>query len=163
MELFYLCFLLLVARASAQSLMQVLGTNLELTELYHYVNASSTLTNMLSSLDNFTFLAPSNSAISNYLESQNLTTIGDEEMEELIQYHILNGEFPARSWSAVPQFVHSELKTPMYTNVTAGQAVELVSDSQGNPQILSWNKTVSTIVTQVCNYSVRRRARLDHL
>jgi uncharacterized surface protein with fasciclin (FAS1) repeats len=149
MKFFLFCLVSVIANVSGQTLLDVLSSNLELTTLHHYVNGSSSLTSLLSSLSGFTLLAPSNTAFSNLLASRNETAISDTEMVELVQYHILNGHFPANSWSSEPQFVATYLTNPAYTNVTGGQVVELVSDSQGNPLILSWNKTVSTITTQV--------------
>lgn len=149
MELFLFCVLLLTAQVSGESLMQMLSTNLELTTLYQYVNASSNLTSLFSSLDGVTFLAPSNAAFGSLLGSRNGTALSADELEELLQYHILDGNFTTKSFSTEPQFVPTFLKDPQYTNVTSGQVVELVSDGQGNPQIISWNKTVSTIITPV--------------
>jgi hypothetical protein len=155
MELFLFCVLSLMAQVSGESLMQMLSTNLELTTLYQYVNASSNLTSLFSSLDGVTFLAPSNAAFGSLLGSRNGTALSADELEELLQYHILDGNFTTKSFSTEPQFVPTFLKDPQYTNVTSGQVVELVSDGQGNPQIISWNKTLSTIITPVRIYTPR--------
>ena len=150
MELLLCCILSLVTHVSGQqSLMKVLSSNLDLTTLYHYVNASASLTDLFLSLNNVTLLAPSNAAFTGLLESRSGKALSNAELEELLRYHILDENFTTKSWSSTPQFVPTFLKDPKYTNVTGGQVVELVSDSQGNPQILSWNKTVSTIITQV--------------
>jgi hypothetical protein len=150
MELFLFCVLSLITHVlGQQSLMQVLSSNLDLVTLYHYVNASASLTNLFSSLNGVTLLAPSNAAFSNLLESRSGEALSDAELQELLQYHILDGNFTTKSWSSKPQFVPTFLKDPKYTNVTGGQVVELITDGHGNPQILSWNKTVSTILTPV--------------
>jgi transforming growth factor-beta-induced protein len=150
MELFLFCVLSWITHVlGQQSLMQVLSSNLDLVTLYHYVNASASLTNLFSSLNGVTLLAPSNAAFSNLLESRSGEALSDAELQELLQYHILDGNFTTKSWSSKPQFVPTFLKDPKYTNVTGGQVVELITDGHGNPQILSWNKTVSTILTPV--------------
>lgn len=150
MELFLFCvFTLIVHVSGQQSLMKVLSSNLDLSTLYQHVNASANLTSFFSSLNRVTLLAPSNAAFSNLLASRSGEAPSDAELLELLQYHVLDGNFTTKSWSSTPQFVPTFLKDRKYTNVTGGQVVELVSDGQGNPQIFSWNKTVSTIITPV--------------
>ena len=153
MELVFLAFLFLcVSHALGQSLLQVVGTNLELSTLHYHVNRSSALTTLLSSATNFTFLAPSNAAFNDYFatQGQNFTNLSDDEVQAILSYHMLQGIYQAASWSpTMAQFPMSYLKNTTYTNVTAGQVVELTMDGEGGRDILSWNKSASSIVTPV--------------
>jgi hypothetical protein len=152
MELVFFALLLCLPHALGQSLLQVLGTNLELSTLHYYVNRSVSLTTLLSTATNFTFLAPSNGAFANYFptQGQNFTDLSDEEVLAILSYHMLQGIWQSATWSPTQaQFPTSYLTNTTYTNVTAGQAVELSMDGYGGRDILSWNKSASSIVTPV--------------
>lgn len=152
MELIFFCLFGLasfVSQVAGQSLMHVLSTTSQLSTLFRYVNASSSLTDLFNSANNFTLLAPSNSAFSDLLKGQNETSISSAEIDALVRYHVLKGNFPTQAWSAVPQFATTYLDNSTYTNVTTGQVVELVLDDNNNPQIQSWNKTTTSITTKV--------------
>lgn len=158
MELFLFCVLSLILQVSGESLIQALKSNLELTTLFHYVNASSSLTTLYSSIGDFTLLAPSNDAFNKLNTIRNGLELSPDELEGLLRYHILVGNHTTKSWSSRSQFVPTYLTDAKYTNVTGGQVVELVFDGQGNPQIISFNKTVSSITAPV-----RARVPISHI
>ncbi|RDW89774.1 hypothetical protein BP6252_01806 [Coleophoma cylindrospora] len=136
----------LLSLGSARSLLDVLQAYPELTTLQKYVNASSTATNLLANANDFTFLAPSNTAIEDLI-SANPNGLTDDLLQATLQYSLLQGGFPALSITKSPQFVASNLKNASYANVTSGQVVELLEDITGTPQAVTGNKSVSTLTT----------------
>jgi hypothetical protein len=137
----------LVASGSAITLIEVLSSYPQLSSLYTYINSSSTLTSLLANSNDFTFLAPSNDAIASF-NSQNPGVLS-QTWEANIQYNLLQGSFPTLSFSDTPQFVASDLVNGSYANVTSGQAVELVLGSDGTPQVVTGNKSISTSTSTV--------------
>lgn len=121
-----------------------------LSTLTGYINASAKLTELVTSANNFTFLAPTNAAFQEWFSSTGNQTFGD--VEATLQYHLLNGSYSTVSFTEQPQFISTALNNATYTNVTIappGQRVELLSGANG-PEILSSNRTVSTIGQSVC-------------
>ncbi|KAH8784330.1 FAS1 domain-containing protein, partial [Hyaloscypha finlandica] len=140
------CLLLFISRVRSQALLSVLQNHFELSTFNSYVNGSQKLTNLLSSADNVTLLAPSNAAFEAWLPKQapNLT---EDQIEALLTYHLVHGVFPSVTFSDQPQFSKTFLNNITYTNVTGGQRAELSTGSSGNPEIVSGNKSVSGILT----------------
>jgi uncharacterized surface protein with fasciclin (FAS1) repeats len=125
----------------------------QLSTLFSYVNSSTTLYTLLNTTKNFTFLAPTNDAFSQWILSNGNNTPSADVIEATLSYHILNGSWPTVDFKDEPQFVATSLSNSSYSNVTispGGQRVELVNGPGGNPQILSDNKTVTTISLPVC-------------
>jgi hypothetical protein len=137
----------LVSYGSAITLLEVLQSNPQLSSLSALVNASSNATALLASSNNFTFLAPSNDAISSF-NSQNPGVLNSSLLAN-VQYGLLKGGFPTLSFTNTPQFVPSNLTNATYANVTGGQVVELVLGSDGSPEIVTGNKTISTSTSSV--------------
>ena len=138
--------LLLVTITFGAPLIDVLQRIENLSLLNSHIANSTTLTNLLSKADNFTLLAPSNAAFSKWLGQGGVT---EDEIEETLLYHLLHGGFPTIGITASPQFASSNLPNGNAANVTGGQVVEAVADSNGAPQFLSANKTSSAITTPV--------------
>jgi uncharacterized surface protein with fasciclin (FAS1) repeats len=117
----------------------------ELSTLYNYVNGNGSTngTGLLGNANNFTFLAPSNTAINNYL-ANNPDALTKDLVDALLQYSLLNGGYPSLSFTNNSQFVASNLNNASYANVTGGQAVELILNANGEPMIITGNKSVST-------------------
>ncbi|KAE9382004.1 FAS1 domain-containing protein [Stipitochalara longipes BDJ] len=144
-----LCFFLFVfiSHVQSQALLSVLQQHVELSTFNHYVNSSSALTSLLSSANNITLLAPSNTAFQTWLEDQS-PPLSDDQIEALLSYHVLHGVFPTVSLAPKPQFANSFLTNTSYANVTSGQRVELLSTVDGDPQIVSGNKSISGFTTK---------------
>jgi hypothetical protein len=140
----------LITHGYAITLLQVIQSYPELSILNTYINNSTNATNLLSNANNFTFLAPNNIAITSFL-SNNPNVLTKGLLEATVQYSLLRGGYPKLSFTDTPQFVTSNLVNASYTNVTAGQSVELVLNSNGGPQVVSGNKSVSTPATTVCS------------
>lgn len=154
MDLIFFCFLIFVSQVRSQALLSVLQEHSELSTFNHYVNTSTSLTSLLSTADNVTLLAPSNTAFEEWLSNQS-PALSDDQIEASLMYHLIHGVFPAVSFSKRPQFAGSFLTNTSYANVTGGQRVELASGSNGNPQIVSGNQSVSGITTTVLRFSHR--------
>lgn len=145
----------LVTHASAITLLQVIQSYPDLSILNTYINNSTNITSLLSNANNFTFLAPDNKAIDSFL-SNNPNVLTEGLLQATIQYSLLRGGYPKLSFTKTPQFVTSNLVNGSYTNVTAGQAVELVLDGNGTPQAVTGNKSISTPATTVCVIKLRK-------
>jgi hypothetical protein len=118
--------------------------------LKSFFNASQNITSLLQNANEVTFFAPSNDAIANYNEqNENLTTDG---MQALIEFSLLQGGYPTLSFTNDSQFVASHLTNPQYANVTGGQRVELVLGSNGMPEVVTGNKSISPSSTTVAIY-----------
>ena len=133
----------LVSHGWAVSLLEVLQSYPQLSSLYTLVNSSSNATALLANANNFTFLAPSNDAISKF-NAQNAGVLNGTQLVSNIQYGLLKGVYPALSISSTPEFVQSSLSDSTYANVTGGQAVELVLGSDGAPEAITGNRSIST-------------------
>jgi uncharacterized surface protein with fasciclin (FAS1) repeats len=149
MELKFFFLLIFASNVFGQALLSVLQTHLELSTFNYYVNASTNLTNLLSSANNFTLLAPSNTAFEQWFSSQGNPSLSDDVIEATLFYHLLRGGFPTTSFTDGTQFVATHLTNTTYSNVTGGQRVELVTGTGGQPQFISDNKTVTGIISPV--------------
>jgi len=138
----------LVQYTSAISLLQVIQTTPQLSTLQSLLssNVSTNITNFLSSANNFTFLAPSNNAITTFNKAG--TNLTGDLLFATLNYSLLHGGYPTLSITNNSQFVASNLVNASYTNVTAGQAVELVNNN-GTPEAVTGNKTISTSTSTV--------------
>jgi uncharacterized surface protein with fasciclin (FAS1) repeats len=148
MELLFFCFLIFVSRVHSQALLSVLQNHFELSTFNQFVNNSESLTNLLSSADNVTLFAPSNTAFEAWIPNQS-PNLAKDQIEALLMYHLVHGVFPSIEFLNQPQFPKTFLTNTSYANVTGGQRVEIVSSSTGNPEIVSGNKAVSYISTTV--------------
>ena len=139
----------LATGGSAITLIDVLSSYPELSALHSWANASSNVTSLLASANNFTFLAATNDAVGKYLSRfpNNLT---EDVLEATFQYSLLRGGFPSLSFTNTSQFVATNLVNARYANVTGGQAVELVLGAGGNPQVVTGNRSIATSTSAVC-------------
>jgi uncharacterized surface protein with fasciclin (FAS1) repeats len=145
-----LCWLatLLAHHGACISLLGVLQSQPELSTLYGYVNASANATSLLNNANNFTFFAPSNTAIASLLAS-NPSALSPDLVDATLQYALVNGGFTSLSFTNVSQFVPTNLNNATYANVTGGQRLELVLDANGEPQTVSGNKSISHPATEL--------------
>jgi uncharacterized surface protein with fasciclin (FAS1) repeats len=128
----------------------------QLSTLNNYINGSTKLQHLFSSANNFTFLAPTNAAF--YTWFLNAGGQAQDVVEATLEYHLLNGSFPAASFGDVPQFAPTNLNNRSYENVTlspGSQRIELATIN-GTQSVISSNRTISTISTRVCPDPVSR-------
>ena len=142
-------FATLIVQCACISLLGVLQNQPELSTLYGYVNASSNGSSLLGSANNFTFLAPSNKAIANLL-ARDPTALSKNVLDATLQYSLLHGGYPSLSFTNTSQFVTTNLNNASYANVTGGQRIELLLGSNGEPHIVSGNKSISQSPSTVC-------------
>jgi len=130
------------------TLLQVIQSYPELSTLNAYLSNNTNATNLLSSANNFTFLAPNNAAIGNFV-AQNPNILTADLLEATLQYSLLRGGYPKLSFNGTPQFVESNLVNASYANVTGGQRVELALGDNGTPEAVTGNKSTSSATTTV--------------
>jgi len=151
----------LVSHGWAGSLLEVLQSYPQLSSLYTLVNSSSNATALLANANSFTFLAPSNDAISKF-NAQNPGVLNGTQLLPNIQYGLLKGVYPTLSISSTPQFIQSSLSDSTYANVTGGQAVELVLGSDGAPEAITGNRSITTSSGSVSPKSSSLRTSVDN-
>jgi len=133
------------------SLITTLQSKAELSTLNSFINGSSKLQSLFSTASDYTFLAPSNDALRSWMSARS-TPPAQDEIEAILAYHLVNGSFPTVSFTNKPQFAPTYLTNSSYSNVTispAGQRVQLLLGSGGQPEIISSNQTISTVQTKV--------------
>lgn len=136
----------------AIDILDVLKNYPDLRAISSLIATSPVAANLLSSAQDFTFLAPSNHAIAVFNEQdRNFTVPG--LLEAIVQYSLLQGVYTVLSFSETPQFAATNLNNLTFANVTGGQVVELVADSRGNPTIITGNTTITTSSSTVSDAS----------
>jgi uncharacterized surface protein with fasciclin (FAS1) repeats len=143
----------LAASASAQTmnLTALLGSTPELSNLTTYLSLFPDLVTALGSTKDLTILAPSNEAFAKFLNTSMIDPSNTELIKAVLQYHVLNGSFPASSVKSTPAFIPTLLDNPMYENVTGGQVIEAVAMG-GSVMFFSgllMNSTVTKAVSQI--------------
>ncbi|KAH7403811.1 FAS1 domain-containing protein [Cadophora sp. MPI-SDFR-AT-0126] len=137
---------LLVVRCSAKILLETIPTFPELSQLQSYIEKLPRLSAELDRVDNYTLLAPTNDAFDTWLSAASpQPTL--EDIEATLYYHLLHGIYPITSFSSLTQFVPSFLTNSSYSNVTAGQTVQLALENKRLPLIRSGNGTNTSIST----------------
>jgi hypothetical protein len=127
------------------TILAVLSGNSELSSLSALVNSLPILVEQLNVADDFTFLAPTNDAVSSWLAMNR----SRDYIQASLQYHLLNGTHPSASISSTPIFIPSALTNDSYCNVTGGQRVKAYSD--GHLVFSSAVNTTSNAVSVVCS------------
>lgn len=77
-----------------------------------------------------TILAPNNAAFAKFLaDPANKAAAGQSDVvAAILEYHVLNGSFPASKFTKEAQFVPTLLTNQSYTRVTGGQVVQVALD-----------------------------------
>ncbi|KAH6666254.1 FAS1 domain-containing protein [Halenospora varia] len=138
--------ILVVATAGAysQSISQVLSRYSQLSKLSSYISTLPQLSSLLTAANNFTFLAPTDDAISSWLATA--PSISNSTIEATLTYHLLNGGHPFASFSNRSNLISTALSNATYANVTNGQRVEGKRVGSG-VEFTSWNKKTSKVTT----------------
>lgn len=147
-------FAALLGAASAQMTMdlnQTLAAN-NLTGLASLVGMVPGLLTTLNSAQNITILAPSTQSITQFSETPEGAALASnpELLQAILQYHVLNGTFPAAAIPETPAFVPTLLTNPAYTNVTGGQVVEPLRSGQSVTVYSGLLQNVSVIQPVSC-------------
>jgi uncharacterized surface protein with fasciclin (FAS1) repeats len=103
----------------------------------------------LSGLSNITILAPSNDAFAK-IDNETLSSLAANQglLTAVLQYHVLNGTYPASAITNSSVFVPTALTNNLFTNVTGGQRVE-AKTNDGNVTFYSGLLSNSTVTTAV--------------
>ncbi|KAK4043810.1 hypothetical protein C8A01DRAFT_12733 [Parachaetomium inaequale] len=149
MHLTHLLPLGLAAFVSAQSLTSILATNnATLSTLTSLLALVPDVVQTLSTVQNITILAPSDTAFANLIarnpRSAKLMT-NPRALAGVLQYHVLMGRLLSSDFSPTPKFPSTLLTTP-FANVTGGQRVGLVMVNS-TAKVFSGYKQVATVVT----------------
>lgn len=128
---------------SCQRISEILSSQPQLSSLATQLESFPSLAQKFDAADNFTFLAPSNNAISAWLMSIH----SQDYIRATLEYHLLNGTFPTASLTNKPQFIPTSLTNISYSNVTGGQKVEALSD--GHSRFVSALNTTSNVIIAV--------------
>lgn len=142
----FLTLLLLFIVQSAGQTQTILDFSLKtpsLSKLASLIGASPQLSSLLLPAYNFTFLAPTDDAISTWLAGNR----SQSWIEATLTYHLLSGSHPTALLSTTPQFVPSALSNISFANVTGGQRIEASRPHETIFQ--SGNKTSSKLVSGV--------------
>lgn len=121
------------AGTAAQSLVDVLSSQSDLSDLVALVQ---TLPDVLAALGNatdITLLAPSNDALSEFLEDPAVVAAVAADpglVEATLSYHVIPGVFPSSEFSETPVFPPTLLSDEAYTGVTGGQVVKIMVDGE---------------------------------
>lgn len=136
------------AASAQQSLNATLASNPELSNLTTFLGATGLLTT-LNGLSDITVLAPSNAALTAFLNQVGAAANDTALVTAILQYHVLNGTYSADQISNTSAFVPTLLTNPAYTTVTGGQVVEAVAVG-GNVTFFSGLGANSTVTQPVC-------------
>lgn len=159
MSLKHLSILALAAFASAQdttnntipTIEAALASSAELSTLAGVLTMYPGLLSTLSGTSNITILAPSNDAFSQ-VDNTTLSGLTTNEglITALLQYHVLNGTFPASAVTNTRAFIPTLLTNPLFTNVTGGQVVDAIASEDGNVTFYSGLLSNSSVSQAVC-------------
>lgn len=108
----------------AQPLISTLESHPDLSKFNAYIQSFPSLQTTLTNLNNYTLLAPSDTAITTWLNKTHPT---QDDIEATLNYHILHGGWALASFSTTPLFPHSYLSNSSFVNVTGGAVAELLA------------------------------------
>jgi uncharacterized surface protein with fasciclin (FAS1) repeats len=153
-------FCTLIAAASAQSLIEALQAESDLTQLYNALQYVPEVADALSAASNITILAPVDSAFERLLneplnaENEALETQNVNGTTILLSYHVISGSILSSDITTTPTFAQTLLTREVKlfnnarTNVTGGQYVGVVNNGSA-VQVLSGDLDTSNVVQAV--------------
>lgn len=141
----------------AQNLTQLLANTTQLSSLTALLSSYPGVANSLANITNVTLLAPSNDALAKFTNSTAFQALasspnGNKTIEDLLSYHVLQGEYYASNITDTPAFIHTLLNDTTYTNVTGGQVVEAIKQDN-NTYFYSGLLANSTVTQAVCPHA----------
>ena len=151
MQLKKLATALLFAGVSAQqvqNLTALLTSNDQLSSLVAFLGQYPDIAASLNAAVNITLLAPNNAAIEAFQSSGMISSLSDDAVAAVLNYHVLPGIIPSSDITRTPLFASTALNDTMYTNVTDGQVVECYKEG-GDVYVLSGLKAESTVTDPV--------------
>ena len=152
MQLRQLLPLALASGISAQSLVDALGSqNASLSTLNSLLTSQPDLVKALGNAKDITILAPSNDALSKFLNNSQVAAMVASNpgiVAAVLSYHVLNGTYYGSNFTDKPTFIPTLLTNETYSNVTGGQVVEGMAVNN-SVVFYSGLKEVSNVTTPV--------------
>ena len=146
-------------QTSTKSFALTVSSNRNLTSISTLLSNYSDIFGALSWSEGFTFLAPSNDAFDK-IPYTDLSTVfannDSDSIHAILQYHVLEGTRRAEELTSQFEFVPTWLQNSTYSNVTGGQRIGMVQQSQDVFILTSGLGTRSTITTPVSKRIVAR-------
>jgi uncharacterized surface protein with fasciclin (FAS1) repeats len=152
-----LFLVVIVTVVHSQHVTEVLSSYSQLSKFTSYIAALPALSALLDTANNFTLLAPTDTAITTWLEST--SNVSNSTIEASLMYHLLAGIYPKESLGDISAFIPTALSNVTYTNVTGGQRVEAVNN--GSVRFISGNKETSLVMTPVRQVVARIEYKID--
>lgn len=140
---------------STMSLADLLGSTDSLSSLAAAVMGVPGLAETLGAATNITILAPSNEAFQTFMETPSARAVATNDstaIQALLQYHIINGTYPASAVMETPVFLPTMLNNSAYANVTGGQVVEAMKQGD-NVVFYSGFLSNATVTTADQNFT----------
>ncbi|KAL9088005.1 MAG: hypothetical protein Q9165_006346 [Trypethelium subeluteriae] len=140
------CLLLVVVFANAQSVLDVLSSQSNLSQVRLLIASLPQFSEQLNASNVFTFLAPSDNAIATWLNS---SSPSNDSIEATLRYHLVFPTITSADVREQPAFYPTALNDTAFTNVTIGihgQVLEAVYND--GIVFISGNKTESRIETK---------------
>ncbi|KAF1988650.1 Fasciclin-domain-containing protein [Aulographum hederae CBS 113979] len=151
---------ILAGVALAQDLSSLLTSNEDTTQLATLLGQYPGLLNQINNQPNLTILAPSNQALTIFLDTPfgaSLATSDPGIFVAVLQYHILQGTYPGSALGEASIFLPTILGNESYTNVTPVQVVQAVSQDddaeEADVRFISGLGQSSTVVRADVNYT----------
>ncbi|KAK3937691.1 FAS1 domain-containing protein [Diplogelasinospora grovesii] len=147
-----------IVTVQSQSLSDALASqNATLSSLNKLLASEPGVVSALSSASNITVLAPSNDALTKFLNDTSVASAIDLDpglVPALLNYHVLRGTYYASNFTDANKslFVPTLLTNQTYSNVTSGQRVEARA-SNGKVTFYSGLLENSTVVTANVNFT----------
>ncbi|KAH8666000.1 hypothetical protein BGZ60DRAFT_432167 [Tricladium varicosporioides] len=118
----------IVGLSSAQSILDLGSSFPSLTKLSALIGSSPLLSALLTGTKDSTFLAPSNEALTKWLQGNH----SQDFIDATLSYHLLTGNHPTILLNNEASFISTALKNPSYENVTGGQRVQASKTENDN-------------------------------
>lgn len=141
------------------TILNILSSDPQLSGLSTVVNSFPLLVQQFNKADNFTFLAPTNDAISLWLA----TNRSSDYIHATLQYHLLSGTFPSASITSTPIFIPTALTSHSFCNMTGGQRVKATSNDGHllfGSALQTTSNALSTVGITVSSEALRSIRRL---
>lgn len=137
---------------SAQCVTDVIANNSDTSSLYQILSGQPEVLSTLKNAKNITILAPSNTAVQTFLNSDiGADTVAYPDfVANLLKYHVLVGTYRASDFKETPAFPRTLLTNSSYTSLKDGQRVKtelLNSEVVVTSGLLSKSRVVTSDIT----------------
>ncbi len=137
---------------SPPSLTKLLADNKNLTKFNSLIQEYGDIYATLSFSRDITILAPSNDAFDKIPYSSLGSVFADNQTDiirSVLDLHVLNGTHPSESLNSTAKFFSTWLNDPKNSNVTGGQTIQMVKQSEKDIVAVSGLGSRSSVSTTV--------------